>query len=153
MEEPSYKFNRIEDKLTFEFDSVSTEKTIRKLVEYNLIDEEILLYNLALLDVLPNGIISDLSVSNNKDMPMVLSTVFQSVVYFFEKRPQARIYIQGSTLSRTRLYQMAIAKYLEEIEQKYSISGYINKRIETFERGKNYDSFIISLKLNETYEN
>lgn len=146
MEEPSYKFNKIEDKLTFEFDSVSSTKTIKKLIQYNLIDERISLYNLALLDVLPNGGISDLSVSNNDDMPMILSTVFQTVVYFFDKHPVARIYIQGSTASRTRLYQMAIVKYLAEIEQKFKISGYINSGFERFEKGRNYNSFIVSLK-------
>lgn len=146
MDEPRYEFDKIEDKLIFEFDSVSEEKTIKKLIEYKLIVERISLYNLALLDVLSDGTISDLSVSNDKDMPLVLTTVFQSIVYFYLKKPEAKIYVEGSTIARTRLYQMAISKYLYELEQKFNISGYINKRIATFEKGKNYDSFIISLK-------
>ena len=146
MDEPRYEFDKIEDKLIFEFDSVSEEKTIKKLIEYKLIVERISLYNLALLDVLSDGTISDLSVSNDKDMPLVLTTVFQSIVYFFEKKPEAKIYVEGSTIACTRLYQMAISKYLYELEQKFNISGYIYKRIATFEKGKNYDSFIISLK-------
>jgi hypothetical protein len=149
MEEPSYKFNRIDDKLTFEFDSVSSTKTVKKLIEFSLIDKDYLLYNLALVDILHDGTSSDLTKSNNQDMSMVLSTVFQSVVYFFDRNPKARILIQGSTKSRTRLYQMAIAKYIEEIEQKFNISGYKDIKGEVFKKGENYDSFVVSLKLVE----
>ena len=69
MNEPSYPFNQIEDKFSFTFDSVSNQKTIRKLIEFRLIDSNTYLYNLALVDILPDGSVSDLSISNNKDMP------------------------------------------------------------------------------------
>ena len=146
MDEPSYGFTKIEDKLLFEFESISDEKCIKKLIEYRLINDEISLYNLALVDILLDGTVSDLSVSDNKDMPKVLATVFQSIIFFFQKNPHARIFIQGSTLSRTRLYQIAIAKYLEEIEQKFKILGFIDNDVEVFSKGKNYESFVISLK-------
>jgi hypothetical protein len=146
MNEPSYPFKSIEDKFTFEFESVSNEKTIRKLIQFRLIDSNLTLYNLALVDVLDDKTVSDLSISNNQDMPKVLSTVFQSITYFFEKNSTAKVLIQGSTKSRTRLYQMAIVKYLSEIEQNYSIWGFINNEIELFAKGKNYNGFIITQK-------
>lgn len=127
MDEPSYNFFKINDKLVFEFESIDEDKSVQKLIEYRLINYEISLYNLALLDILPNGEVSDLSVSNNKDMPKVLSTVFHSMLYFFEIKPQARILIQGSTQSRTRLYQIAISKYIVEVEQKFIILGFVNQ--------------------------
>jgi len=146
MNEPSYPFKSIEDKFTFELESVSNEKTIRKLIQFRLIDSNLTLYNLALVDVLDDKTVSDLSISNNQDMPKVLSTVFQSITYFFEKNSTAKVLIQGSTKSRTRLYQMAIVKYLSEIEQNYSIWGFINNEIELFAKGKNYNGFIITQK-------
>jgi hypothetical protein len=41
---------------------------------------------------------------------------------------------------------MAIVKYLSEIEQNYSIWGFINNEIELFAKGKNYNGFIITQK-------
>jgi hypothetical protein len=120
MNEPSYPFSNIEDKFSFEFDSVSDAKTVRKLIEFRLIDAETLLYNLALVDILPDGSASDLSVSNNQDMPKILATVFQAIGYFFGINPQVKILIQGSTKARTRLYQIAINKYFNEVEHKFS---------------------------------
>ena len=146
MNEPSYRFNHIDDKLIFEFESISETKSIRKLIEYRLIDNDTLLYNLALVHILPNGEASDLSISNNKDMPKVLSTVFQSMLYFFEAKPKAKIFIQGSTPSRTRLYQTAISKYMTEFEQKFEIWGFVGNEMELFSKGKNYEIFVISTK-------
>ncbi len=146
MNEPSYPFSHIDDKLIFEFESISETRSIRKLIEYRLIDNNTLLYNLALVDVLLNGEVSDLSVSDNKDMPKVLSTVFQSMLYFFEAKPEARIFIQGSTPSRTRLYQIAISKYMTEFEQKFDIWGFVDNEMELFLKGKNYEIFVISTK-------
>ena len=54
--------------------------------------------------------------------------------------------IQGSTKSRTRLYQIAISKYLAELEHKYSIWGFIDDHFEYFTKGNNYDGFIIGRK-------
>ena len=136
MNEPSYPFSRVEDRFVFEFDSVSDTKIVRKLVEFRLIDANMALYNLALVDILPDGSASDLSVSNNQDMPKVLATVFRALLYFFDKNPQSKVLIQGSTKSRTRLYQMAIVKYLLEIEHKFSIWGFIEEDFENFVKGK-----------------
>ncbi len=146
MNEPSYPFSRVDDRFVFEFDSISDTKVVRKLVEFRLLDAQIVLYNLALVDILPDGTASDLSVSNNQDMPKVLATVFRALLYFFERNSQAKVLIQGSTKSRTRLYQMVIVKYLAEIEHKFSIWGFIEEDFETFVRGKNYDGFIIGQK-------
>ena len=80
-------------------------------------------------------------------MPKVLSTVFKALHLFLKQNANAKVFIEGSTLSRTRLYQMAINKFLPELEQKFIILGYIGSNIEDFERGKNYNSFVVSLKI------
>jgi hypothetical protein len=146
MNEPSYPFKRIEDRLTFSFESVSQEKTIQKLVEFRLFDDLNELYNLALIDILPDGTVSDLTVSNNQDMPKVLATVFQSIRLFFQTKPKAKILIQGSTASRTRLYQIAIVKYYNELEPIYNIWGFRGNNIQVFETGYNFEGFIVSFK-------
>lgn len=66
----SVRFNIIQ----YEFESVSEEKVVKKVIEYVLIDKSIPLYNLALLDVSKEEV-SDISVSNNNDMPKIMATV------------------------------------------------------------------------------
>lgn len=146
MNELSYEFKRIEDKFTFEFESVSEEKIIKKVIEFSLLDANHSLYNIALIDILNDGSASDITISNNNDMPKVLATVFQAINYFLNKYPTSRVYIKGSTKSRTRLYQIAIAKYKEELEPKFIILGLINDDLQVFQKGINFDSFIITRK-------
>ena len=146
MNEPNYEFSHIASSVSFEFDSISDTKIVKKFIEFSLVNSEISLYNLTLLDVLSDGFMSDLSVTNNQDMPKVLATVFKAVAYFFSVNQNATVFIEGSTKSRTRLYQIAIAKYLVQIEHKYSIWGFVGDDFEKFNRGKNYNSFILKLK-------
>lgn len=149
MNESSYDFKKGNDEFSFEFWSVSNKKSIKKIIEFQLIDLESNLYNVALVDVLQDGSTSDISVSNNDDLHKVLATVFHAVVYFLKVSPQSKVFIQGSTKSRVRLYQMAIAKYLEELEPKFDIWGLFNNELQFFEKGSNYESFIINLKYHE----
>jgi hypothetical protein len=60
--------------------------------------------------------------------------------------PQVKILIQGSTKARTRLYQIAINKYFNEVEHKFTIWGFIEDDIELFMNGKNYDGFVVEIK-------
>jgi hypothetical protein len=146
MNEPNYPFHNTNDKLLFEFESVSDEKTIKKVVEYRLINPEISLYNLALVDILTNGEASDTIVSNNNDMIKVLSTVFQSLLSFFLLKPNSRVLIQSNSAARIRLYRIAISKNIVQLEHKFSVLGFIGSEVEIFETGKNYDGFVISQK-------
>jgi hypothetical protein len=54
---------------------------------------------------------NDFIVSNNQDSQKVLVTVAQIVLDFTKSYPNATIYANGNTPSRTRLYQMGISKY------------------------------------------
>ncbi len=79
-------------------------------------------------------------------MPKVLATVFRILDQFFKFNPYAKVLITGSTRPRTRLYQMAISKYLHELELKFHIFGFFEARLENFTKGRNYDRFTILLK-------
>lgn len=144
MAEPSYPFKKYKRELLFEFESISKTKIIRKIIAYELVDEQEKIYNLSLVDKAEDGSISDMVVSNNNDMEKVLSTVIQTLPIFFKEFEGSKIFFQGSTPARTRLYKIIISKYLSVFEQDYLIYGFLNREANLFEKEKNYEAFLIS---------
>ena len=146
MNRPFYDFETSEDTLRFEFDSVSPQKHIRKVVEYTPLPDNPRIYNLGFGDLREDGNIDDLIVSNNQDMEMILSTVVQTIFKFFELKPTNTIIFLGSTKSRTRLYQIVITKYLLEAADFLTVRGIRNGRAELFVENQNYEAFLINIK-------
>ena len=96
-------------------------------------------YNLAFGDIdLSSGEIDDLVVTNNQDREKVLATVAHTVIIFTKRRPKAHIYIRGSSRPRTRLYQMAIGKYLDELSENFDIKGQFNRVWLPFNKNTNF---------------
>lgn len=87
MKQHFYKYLRDEDCLWFEFESVSKQKTVKKVVVYTPFQDNPDIFNLALADAFPDGSYSDKSVTNNDDMEKVMATVIRTVLRFFEKHP------------------------------------------------------------------
>jgi hypothetical protein len=110
IEKPTYHFEASPDRLVFQFVSVSDEKEIEKIVIYEPIDGYEGLFQLGFGDVTIDGQIDFLSVSRNKDRDVILATVAQTMVVFFEKYPTRKVYFRGSTAIRTRLYRSLISK-------------------------------------------
>jgi hypothetical protein len=132
--------------ITFEFASIGFNGSIQKLIQFSQTDL-IGVYNLAFGDKnLETGEIDDLAISNNGDIEKVLATVVAAVYTFTEKYPSSFVYATGSTKSRTRLYQIGITKYLEEGETDFSIYGQLNEEWYLFEKGVNYDAFLVKRK-------
>jgi hypothetical protein len=100
-------------------------------------------YNLAFGNVAANGEIDDLRVTNNNDSQKVLATVAHTAYDFFEKHPDCFIYAAGSTKARTRLYRMGITNNLAEITIDFVVYGFYDDVWEVFERGKDYEAFLI----------
>ncbi|MGJ1406809.1 hypothetical protein K2F45_16085 [Sphingobacterium siyangense] len=69
-----------------------------------------------------------------------------ALIDFIHKHPQVIVMAKGSTASRTRLYQMGIAEFWEDIQEIFEVKAYYKDRWESFERGKNYDAFFIFKK-------
>jgi len=92
------------------------------------------------------GRLDDKSVSNNNDSLKVLSTVAQTVIEFMKSRPNAIILVKGSTLPRVRLYQIAVSAYWPVISQQYQIYGKVAGKWLPFEKGVNYQEFLIFKK-------
>ena len=148
MREEQYKIRSKSSATTFEFISEGPNGMIKKRVQYRKIYRDRNLYNLAFGDVSPNNKdIDDKIVSNNADRNKVLATVAATLFIFMEKYPNAIVYAKGSNLARTRLYQMGISKYLEDINEQFEVFGRLEEgRIEPFQKNKNYLAFYIKNK-------
>lgn len=136
-----------DDTLTyFEFISVGSNGTIRKMIEFQATTTPGL-YNLAFGDKEPDsGELNDLAVTDNGDTQKVLGTVVAALYAFFNKRPEALVYATGSTPARTRLYRMGITKFYEEIQKDFNLLGQIGKDFYVFEVRREYDGFLAQRK-------
>lgn len=146
MKQPFYPYESNSEGLIYEFESVSTIQTIRKIVVFSPLPENPEIFNLALGDYLQDGTISDLTVSNNSDMEKVMATVIQTMFRFFEKYPDNFLYFKGSTPQRTRLYRIIISRELSEAHKVFELYGAIDEKLEPFKENRPYDFFIIALK-------
>ena len=145
-----YELKTEDDGLRFGFISDGTQGNIQKIVIYTKIPDQILpMYNLGFGDKnLVTGDISDTIASNNGDRNKVLATVASTVYIFTEKYPNAWIAMKGSTPTRTRLYQMGINLYYNEIIADFVVLGQVGTDWFPFEKNKNYEAFIITKKYN-----
>ncbi len=126
--------------LDFEFDSKGPKGVVRKVVRFTRLDDD--LYNLGFGDLEERtGKINDLVTSNNSDTEKVLATVSEIADKFMLRFPHAIVAIQGTTKARTRLYQMNIAAYWDEINKVFEVRGLRHGKWEAFRKGINYDAF------------
>ncbi|TDB61778.1 DUF6934 family protein [Arundinibacter roseus] len=145
MNEPFYEFRVLDEALRFEFLSISDQKTIKKIVRYtetNIAQ----LYNLSLTDLLDDGTESDMVISNNQDMEIILATVFRTFHVFLTAYPACQIFFMGSTPVRTRLYQIAVTRELTNALEVFDIKGLTDTGFEQFVVNKPYQAFVFSLK-------
>ncbi len=132
--------------LSYEFISEGPKGLIAKRIQFTLVNRRGV-YNLAFGDKDSiTGEIDDKIVSNNGDSERVLATVVGAVHAFFDEHPDAWIFAAGSSLSRTRLYQMGINKYYDEINDELEIYGRIKDEWHPFEKNRDYSAFIAKLK-------
>jgi hypothetical protein len=147
MDETPYSFSAQPVEIRYDFESVSDNRTVKKVVRLN---ETILLniFNLALLDILDDGLESDLSVSNNDDLRTVLATVMQIISSFLTKFPEKIVTFRGSDERRTRLYRIVIGRELAAIQERFQVFGQLrNSHIEQFEANRDYEQFYIGLNI------
>ncbi|MDR3296780.1 MAG: hypothetical protein LBS94_00910 [Prevotellaceae bacterium] len=131
---------------TFEFTSVGVKGRITKVIQLSSTNLNHL-YNLGFGDKNEQtGEVDDKVITNNGDAPKVLATVALSVIAFTKEHPDAVIYAIGSTLSRTRLYQMGIARQLTAISEYFYVYGLFENEWEEFVTNKNYQAFLVKRK-------
>ena len=143
-----YEFSSNENFLAFQFESTGPKGKVLKVVQFtphNVIGTTY--FNLAFGDWdEAKKRLNDLTVTNNNDREKVLATVAATVIEFLNHYPDMMIYAQGSTLSRTRLYQISISKQHHRIEQILNIYGFANGHWEKFKKNCNYEAFLVSLQ-------
>ncbi len=146
MKQPEYPLKADEDLLTYRFYSEGINGRILKVIlltKGNVKD----FYNLCLADLNEEtGEISDIAVSDNKDTYKILSTVISALYVFTERNPNAIIFATGSTDSRTRLYRIAITRFLEEARNEFHIYGVVGDEWSSFEPNVKYEGFAVKRK-------
>jgi hypothetical protein len=147
MKIPKYQLKAGHELLSYEFISEGPKGLITKRIQFTLVNRQGV-YNLAFGDKDSiTGEINDKVVSNNGDSEKVLATVVGAIFAFFEHHPDAWIFATGSTTARTRLYQMGIAKYFDEISGELEIFGQIEENWYPFEKNREYLAFLTKLKI------
>jgi hypothetical protein len=137
----SYPYTTNETFLDYVFESSGPKGVIKKVARFKAIHPTT--YNFGFGDLNEStGEINDTVVSNNEDGDKVLSTLANIIHNFIIVYPNAKVLIRGTTPSRTRLYQMGINKYCEQIQSALNIWGQRNGKWEPFKRGENYDAFL-----------
>ena len=145
MNSPFYEFSVSDDATFYEFDSIGEKRVVHKQVKFSpgFIPD---FYWLALVDLLDDGSVSDSSRPNQGDVERVLATVLQTMLTFFKQYPTASVAFAGSTESRTRLYNIAIIRELNNARDTFTIQGYIDGKFEVYSPNKAYTGFAVSLK-------
>jgi len=142
MNESVYPIKFSKKKKIYRFKSVGRNGIILKVVRFTEIQDNI--FNLGFGDFDEKSqSIHEKEISGNGDMVKVLATVISITELFLNENPDVWIYIEGSTPTRTRLYQIAISKFLEYFELKFEIYGSINGVYESFQKNVQYESFLI----------
>jgi hypothetical protein len=134
-----------DDLFMYEFYSEGSRGTIKKTVIYSQIEGN--LFNLGFGDWNEElkGL-DDSSRSNNGDRDKVLATVAFTAIDFTNKFPGVQIFAEGSTIARTRLYQMGIGDNLVEISAIFKVDGFFEAYWEPFQKGRNYEALLIKRK-------
>lgn len=124
-----------------EFYSVGQNGSVKKIIRFEKTDfSEV--YNLAFGDMMSNETdFDDMAISNNGDTEKILATVAFAVEIFTGQYPNSWVYATGSTPARNRLYQMAITKHWNIINNLFEVIAEINEDWMRYEKGKNYTAF------------
>ena len=144
---PRYEYYASTDQQYFSFYSNGPNGHVKKVVVYSKMNDDPVMYNLAFGDEDPetNQIRDDVR-TNNNDRDLVLATVAITVNEFSDRHGNHYIQAVGRTPARTRLYQMSIARLIDEIRQDFEIYGYVNDNWHDFEPNVNYEAFLVKRK-------
>lgn len=141
IEDNRYSYKASSTFFDYEFESVGGKGVIKKVARFSEIGTNV--YNFGFGDLNEKtGEITDVVVSNNGDDQMILLTVAHIIYLFTSVYPNAVVVIQGTTLSRTRRYQMGINKYWEQINPIFEVYGLLEQEWESFRMGTNYSALL-----------
>lgn len=102
-------------------------------------------FNMALVDVLKGGRLSDSTRSANGDMEQVFLTVGNCLFEFFRKHPDATVYFKGSDKVRTRVYRVTLSKrenYLAA-QENFRLFGVLEEEVFEYQPNASCEAFLI----------
>ncbi|MCE7069546.1 hypothetical protein LZG74_04505 [Dyadobacter sp. CY327] len=145
MQYEAYPFVLNEAETHYKFESIGKRGVIEKAISFSKLSIDV--YNLALLDFDPvtQNYIDD-SVTDNGDMPEIMATVIAVILNYLNEHPARRIVLTGNSKSRNRLYQIAIGKVWEVVQEDLQILGFNGVEWLTFEPNGSFESFLIARK-------
>ncbi|MCW3110499.1 MAG: hypothetical protein JWQ09_5005 [Segetibacter sp.] len=141
-----YEYSTEGEAALFKFTSEGPKGSIKKLVVYSqMLEPDI--YNLAFGDYNEETeAIDDSIITNNNDSQKVLATVASTLYVFTDKHPNVWVYATGSNSARTRLYRMGITTNIEEVLEDFEVFGLSDDTWQEFEKGKEYEAFLVKRK-------
>ena len=139
-----YRFLDSKKHTYFYFESEGRQGKVKKVVLFTLNDNN--LWNLGFGD-LKSGKVDDMIVTNNYDVAKVMRTIAKIVYVFFEHYPERIVYIEPVDEKRKRLYNLIFQRHFEEIKDIFELLGSFDYQIEPYSKEKNYDFFILKLKV------
>jgi hypothetical protein len=140
-----YEITKGETSMTYEFVSQGPRGDVPKLVVYSK-TRLLGIFNLGFGDKIREGDFDDNVVTNNGDTLKVMATVAVTLYYFTDRFPNAKVFVEGSTKTRTRLYRMAITNNLEVINADFEVYGLKNDAWEAFTAGIDDEAFLVIRK-------
>lgn len=148
MDSGKYRFKMKDSFYIYEFISQGPKGDVKKVIRFTTKKAQGKNYfNLSFGDWDDkNKRIDDRVVTDNGDLEKILGTIGAAIVDITEKFPQMHIYAQGSTPSRTRLYQIYINKYWQNIEPMFQVYAFVNDKWEHFKKNTNYYAFLTMRK-------
>ncbi len=143
-----YVYSTNKDLFNFRFNSSGPKGIITKGVRFTPENANgVTYFNLAFGDLdETTGHINDISRSNNEDRDKILATIAVITLEFTAYFPDFIVYVKGSTLARTRLYQMQIARNHSEINLELNVYGFIDDQWELFKPSVHYEAFLVARK-------
>jgi len=137
-----YQYSTDKTFMAYHFISNGPNGAIQKIAKFNLIGEDLYNFGFGDLDAV-TGDISDIAISDNKDVNVIMGTIGSIIYDFTNIFPQAMVSIEGTNKARTRLYQMNINKHWDLIAPVFDVYGLDeNESWEPFTRGRNYSAFL-----------
>ena len=138
--------SKLDTSAEYKFISTGPKGSIIKIIIFEELSHEANLYNLALVDQLENGKVSDRNSSNNDDLRKILATVVKVLIDYTLVFPERTIFFQGSDDSgkRTSVFNRAINRYFSFLEHDFSINGITeNHVIEQYNSLETYIAFLV----------
>lgn len=143
---PKYELKAENSLILFEFISEGSKGKIPKIIKFSETHLKNF-YNLGFGDKIDGtNEVDDFSISNNGDSEKVLATVVSAIYAFTDRYRDSWIYATGSTSARTRLYRIGISKHYDEAAKHFDIYGLLNNEWIEFEKGIEFDAFLIKRK-------